>query len=61
VRQLVIIAVHVLISLAFGAISGMAAHKILVTSLSNARAEMLQSYSGSGRIASRRCSMRPAP
>ena len=43
-RQLVIIAVHVLISLAFGAISGMAAHKILVTSLSNARAEMLQSY-----------------
>ncbi|WP_297737910.1 cache domain-containing protein [uncultured Maricaulis sp.] len=43
-RQLVIIAVHVLISAVFAAISGLAAHKILMNSLSTARAEMLQSY-----------------
>ncbi|OLF81175.1 hypothetical protein AWH62_00420 [Maricaulis sp. W15] len=43
-RQAIIIAVHVLISVVFAGISGLAAHKILMSSLSMARAEMLQSY-----------------
>ncbi|WP_323761924.1 cache domain-containing protein [Maricaulis sp.] len=43
-RQAVIICVHVLLSAAFAAISGLAAHNILMSSLSTARAEMLQTY-----------------
>lgn len=43
-RQAVIILVHVLLSAIFAAISGLAAHNVLMASLSAARAEMLQSY-----------------
>jgi hypothetical protein len=44
VRQAIIILVHVLLSAMFAGISGLAAHNILMSSLSTARAEMLQSY-----------------
>jgi len=44
VRQGIIIAVHVLLSVILAGISGVAAHRVLISSLSTARAEMLQSY-----------------
>ncbi|WP_291841745.1 cache domain-containing protein [Maricaulis sp.] len=43
-RQAIIIFIHVLLSAFFAGISGLAAHNILMSSLSTARAEMLQSY-----------------
>lgn len=43
-RQAIVILVHVLISAVFAGIAGLGAHKVLISSLSMARAEMLQSY-----------------